>query len=79
MVTCLVCGTIKRFPAKRGYQLWYDKPEALLEQPTASTKDSGTSKGGTGKGSSTSKDGTGKGSGTAKDGTTSSAGSSQEA
>ncbi|EEC14332.1 hypothetical protein IscW_ISCW021685 [Ixodes scapularis] len=27
-ITCLVCGTIKRFPTKRGYQLWYDSIEA---------------------------------------------------
>ncbi|CAN7939018.1 unnamed protein product [Ixodes hexagonus] len=33
-VTCLVCGTVKRFPTKRGYQLWYDSAKAR-ENPTA--------------------------------------------
>lgn len=68
VVTCLVCGTIKRFPAKRGYQLWYDKPEALLDQPSAPKKDS-----------SAAKDSTTKDTSTAEDNTTPLAGSSQQA
>ncbi|XP_037522723.1 ribonuclease P protein subunit p21 [Rhipicephalus sanguineus] len=40
VVTCLHCGTIKRFPTRRGYELWYDKAEALGNQAIAATKDS---------------------------------------
>ncbi|KAK3915204.1 Ribonuclease P protein subunit p21, partial [Frankliniella fusca] len=29
--TCLLCGTVKRFPTKRGYKIWIEKKEACLE------------------------------------------------
>lgn len=29
--TCLVCNGTKRFPTKKGYSLWSDQPEALVE------------------------------------------------
>lgn len=40
VVTCLRCGTVKRFPTRRGYQLWYDKAEALGNQAVAAVKES---------------------------------------
>ncbi|CAG5129988.1 unnamed protein product [Candidula unifasciata] len=30
VVTCLLCGTIKRFMWRKSHQLWMDKPEAWL-------------------------------------------------
>jgi len=30
IVTCLLCGSIKRYMWRRDYQLWLDKPEAWL-------------------------------------------------
>ncbi|XP_050032689.1 ribonuclease P protein subunit p21 [Dermacentor andersoni] len=48
VVTCLRCGTIKRFPTKRGYQLWYDKAEALGNQAIVAAKDSAASTANTG-------------------------------
>ncbi|XP_005098148.1 ribonuclease P protein subunit p21 [Aplysia californica] len=32
VVTCLLCGTIKRFMWRASYQLWLDKPEAWLAE-----------------------------------------------
>ncbi|KAE8742314.1 hypothetical protein FOCC_FOCC012114 [Frankliniella occidentalis] len=29
--TCLLCGTIKRYPTKRGYKLWIEQKEACLD------------------------------------------------
>ncbi|GLH14981.1 Ribonuclease P protein subunit p21 [Gryllus bimaculatus] len=28
--TCFLCGTLRRLPSKRGYELWVQKPEALI-------------------------------------------------
>lgn len=39
-ITCLVCGTIKRFPTKRGYQLWYDSIEAREKASAAKVQQS---------------------------------------
>ena len=32
VVTCLLCGNIKRFMWRKSYQLWLDKPEAWLSE-----------------------------------------------
>ncbi|XP_046739555.1 ribonuclease P protein subunit p21 isoform X2 [Diprion similis] len=29
--TCLTCGATRKFPTKKGYKLWADQPEALVE------------------------------------------------
>lgn len=29
--TCLTCKNIKRFPMTKGYKLWLDQPEAIIE------------------------------------------------
>ncbi|EZA61428.1 hypothetical protein DMN91_003689 [Ooceraea biroi] len=29
--TCLTCTNAKRFPTKKGYKLWLDQPEAVIE------------------------------------------------
>lgn len=29
--TCLTCRNTKRFPTKRGYKLWLEQPEAVVE------------------------------------------------
>ncbi|CAL1537403.1 unnamed protein product [Lymnaea stagnalis] len=38
VVTCLHCGTMKRFMWRQNYNLWLDRPEAWLPNKKATVK-----------------------------------------